>query len=81
MSLSILVLLLPPNKHAFTAKAVWADFKCQLFWTLHAVAGLSKNALYSSRSHPSKQDLSQTMAITWKEMILELWNLGRYQLT
>ena len=22
-----LVLLLPPNKHAFTAKAVWADFK------------------------------------------------------
>ena len=21
-----LVLLLPPNKHAFTAKAVWADF-------------------------------------------------------
>ena len=23
-----LVLLLPPNKHAFTAKAVWADFKC-----------------------------------------------------
>jgi hypothetical protein len=20
------VLLLPPNKHAFTAKAVWADF-------------------------------------------------------
>ena len=25
MSLSILVLLLPPNKHAFTAKAVWAD--------------------------------------------------------
>ena len=25
-----LVLLLPPNKHAFTAKAVWADF--QDFW-------------------------------------------------
>ena len=25
-----LVLLLPPNKHAFTAKAVWADF--DLFW-------------------------------------------------
>ena len=23
-----LVLLLPPNKHAFTAKAVWADFEC-----------------------------------------------------
>ena len=23
-----LVLLLPPNKHAFTAKAVWADFFC-----------------------------------------------------
>jgi len=22
-----LVLLLPPNKHAFTAKAVWADFQ------------------------------------------------------
>ena len=24
-----LVLLLPPNKHAFTAKAVWADFRAQ----------------------------------------------------
>ena len=26
-----LVLLLPPNKHAFTAKAVWADFHSSCF--------------------------------------------------
>ena len=26
-----LVLLLPPNKHAFTAKAVWADFQTNPF--------------------------------------------------
>ena len=25
-----LVLLLPPNKHAFTAKAVWADFRVEV---------------------------------------------------
>ena len=36
-----LVLLLPPNKHAFTAKAVWADFwggrwckSCHLDWSM-----------------------------------------------
>ena len=27
-----LVLLLPPNKHAFTAKAVWADFVLWFSW-------------------------------------------------
>ena len=27
-----LVLLLPPNKHAFTAKAVWADFCLQTLY-------------------------------------------------
>jgi len=26
-----LVLLLPPNKHAFTAKAVWADYRHKKF--------------------------------------------------
>jgi hypothetical protein len=28
------VLLLPPNKHAFTAKAVWADFQTKAIWIL-----------------------------------------------
>ena len=36
-----LVLLLPPNKHAFTAKAVWADFRisalCHTAYTLRQV--------------------------------------------
>ena len=29
-----LVLLLPPNKHAFTAKAVWADFRLVKYYNL-----------------------------------------------
>ena len=36
-----LVLLLPPNKHAFTAKAVWADFM-KLLQSLHVKLELTK---------------------------------------
>ena len=38
-----LVLLLPPNKHAFTAKAVWADFKTTFF-----VSCVSQRALFGT---------------------------------
>ena len=31
---NVIVLLLPPNKHAFTAKAVWADFQTKAIWIL-----------------------------------------------
>ena len=35
-----LVLLLPPNKHAFTAKAVWADFQTSIFFCLEYQAAV-----------------------------------------
>ena len=49
-----LVLLLPPNKHAFTAKAVWADFKLfrqpALIWRIL----LSFSQISTAHFDPSK---------------------------
>ena len=42
-----LVLLLPPNKHAFTAKAVWADF----FKIKHTATDDSPKPMYVMMSH------------------------------
>ena len=42
-----LVLLLPPNKHAFTAKAVWADFQSS--------GGLSHGKIFSDTGVATKE--------------------------
>ena len=49
-----LVLLLPPNKHAFTAKAVWADFTSNVFGSHESSTG------YESKwSMPNRTCLTQ----------------------
>ena len=57
-----LVLLLPPNKHAFTAKAVWADF-----YGPFSIAMLNNQRVILTDS----QLLCSCMIIFW-------WGLGRF---
>ena len=54
-----LVLLLPPNKHAFTAKAVWADFQmiCQKLCQNSCQGG--GRLKYSVFSSPATQDIAR----------------------
>ena len=64
-----LVLLLPPNKHAFTAKAVWADFK--RFLRPHFIKGAQNVFLYR---------FMQFMKYNRGTMDLQKW-MTRFQLT
>ena len=42
-----LVLLLPPNKHAFTAKAVWADLRHHAVWAIAANLFLQRTCTHN----------------------------------
>ena len=46
-----LVLLLPPNKHAFTAKAVWADLFMFIYLYLHACIHAYIHACTDTQTH------------------------------
>ena len=50
-----LVLLLPPNKHAFTAKAVWADFAGTTHWQHITFSCLPQNYCHSNMFNSSTQ--------------------------
>ena len=52
-----LVLLLPPNKHAFTAKAVWADFR-YMHLDLVLSHDVTKQLDFAIRVHLARLDLT-----------------------
>ena len=51
-----LVLLLPPNKHAFTAKAVWADFSIYIFPYIFP-HNIPSDELHHFSDQTTKQDM------------------------
>ena len=73
-----LVLLLPPNKHAFTAKAVWADFEF-LRPLLSQVADNTDASWWLLDSGASTSVLAESNLSAFRSVLQDSEGLGSYK--